>query len=142
MKIAIITSGLLPMPSVKDGAIETLLQYVIDYNEYYNNNINFDIYSIYDNNARKESTKYKNSKFIYVKNNKIMKKISDFVFKFFRNIQLYPDPNFEFQFIKNVFKLIKKINMTILLLRVKIILLIMLLGEPKSLLYYICIIIN
>ena len=108
MKIAIITSGLLPMPSVKDGAIETLLQYVIDYNEYNNNNINFDIYSIYDNNAREESTKYKNSKFIYVKNNKIMKKISDFVFKFFRKIQLYPDPNFEFQFIKNVFKLIKK----------------------------------
>ena len=32
-KIAIITGGILPIPAVKGGAIETLLQYYIDYNE-------------------------------------------------------------------------------------------------------------
>lgn len=36
MKIAILTSGILPVPAVQGGAVENLIDYYLDYNEKYN----------------------------------------------------------------------------------------------------------
>ena len=106
-KIAFITSGLLPMPAVKDGAIEMLLQNVIDLNEkeqkYY-----FDIYSIDDKTAELKSKEYKNTKFVYIKVNKFTYKVKQILLKIVRKLKLNNDPNFQSQFIKKVYKEISK----------------------------------
>lgn len=65
MKIAIITNGLLPVPSVKGGGVETLIQQFIDTNEE-KGIFDIDIYSIYDQDAKKKSKLYKKSKFIFL----------------------------------------------------------------------------
>lgn len=84
MKIAVVTSGLLPVPSVKGGAIETLVDSLVEENEK-NGKIDITIYSIYDKSAKQKYKldKRKNSKCIYICNipnlliriaNKILKK--------------------------------------------------------------------
>lgn len=105
-KIAIITSGLLPMPAVKDGAIEMLLQYTLDYNEI-NRNFNFDVFSIYDSSANLKSCEYRNTSFKYIKINKFFNLIYYNLCRIFRKLGFY-DPNFQYIYIKKVLKLLKK----------------------------------
>ena len=72
MKIAIVCSQGLPVPAVKGGAIETLVEIICKENEIYRE-LDIDVYSIYDNEAIESSKSYKNSKFIYsCKNKKYM----------------------------------------------------------------------
>ena len=72
MKKAIICSQGLPVPAVKGGAIETLVEIICKENEIYRE-LDIDVYSIYDNDAIESSKSYKNSKFIYsCKNKKYM----------------------------------------------------------------------
>ena len=72
MKIAIICSLWLPVPAVKGGAIETLVEIICKENEIYRE-LDIDVYSIYDDDAIESSKSYKNSKFIYsCKNKKYM----------------------------------------------------------------------
>ena len=105
-KIAVITSGLLPMPAVKDGAIEMLLQYTLDYNEI-NKNFNFDVFSIYDSSANLKSCEYRNTSFKYIKINKFFNLIYYNLCRIFRKFGFY-DPNFQYIYIKKVLKLLKK----------------------------------
>ena len=56
MKIAIVTSGGLPVPNVKGGGAETLITALLDMNENTNNEII--VYSIYDSRAIEVSKKY------------------------------------------------------------------------------------
>ena len=72
MKIAIICAQGLPVPAVKGGAIETLVEIICKENEIYRE-LDIDVYSIYDDDAIESSKSYKNSKFIYsCKNKKYM----------------------------------------------------------------------
>lgn len=68
MKIAFITSGLLPIPASKGGAIETLLDSFIEENERNKKNIEIVVYSIYDKDAKKMSKdlNYKKAKYKYI----------------------------------------------------------------------------
>ena len=104
-KIAVITSGLLPMPAIRGGAIETLLQYAIDYNEK-NQDFLYDIYCIYDNEAQLISKKYQNSTFNYISFNKV---ISNIYYNFCRVVRKLGcnDPNFQKLYIHNVCKKLK-----------------------------------
>lgn len=84
MKIAIITSGLLPLPAVKGGAIETLIDSFSKENES-QKKFAIDIYSLSSNKAKKiaEKQNYKLCNYIYISQfsslclriiNKILKK--------------------------------------------------------------------
>lgn len=85
MKIAIICSQGLPVPAVKGGAIETLVEIICKENEIYRE-LDIDVYSIYDDDAIESSKSYKNSKFIYsCKNKKYMSVKNKFV-SLFRKI--------------------------------------------------------
>lgn len=68
MNIAFITSGLLPLPATKGGAIETLLDSFVKENENSNKNVKITIYSIYDKTAKKRSKilDYSKTKYIYI----------------------------------------------------------------------------
>lgn len=76
-KIAIISSCSLPIPAIKGGAVETLIENIVKENE---NLKKIDLYiiSIYDKEASLQSNKYKYSKFVYFKKNWIIKQ-SDLV---------------------------------------------------------------
>ena len=52
------------MPAVKGGAIETLLQHVIDLNEK-NYDCDLTVISLYDPKALKKSHQYKHTRFVY-----------------------------------------------------------------------------
>ncbi|HIF9523263.1 TPA: glycosyltransferase family 4 protein [Photobacterium damselae] len=74
-KLLIVTNGTLPIPSVKGGAAETLLQTFIDYNER-NPKFNICIFSILDDIALEYSNEYKHTKYIYIDSNPVWYKLS------------------------------------------------------------------
>jgi len=86
-KIIIVNNGDLPLPAVKGGAVETLIDLLVNENEKYGD-FQFEIYSNYDEKAIKESQKFKNSKFIYVKQNGIVAKIKRFLIRIVNFIAL------------------------------------------------------
>ena len=85
MKIAIICSSGLPVPAVKGGAIETLVEIICKENEVYKK-LDIDVYSIYDEEAIIESKKYEKSNFIYLCKNKNYMKIRNKLVSFNRKI--------------------------------------------------------
>lgn len=75
-KICFITQCSLPVPTVKGGAVETLVEYLLDENEK-NPVFEFTVISVGDSEAEKESKKYSHARFLYVpegdsKKNKIL----------------------------------------------------------------------
>ena len=85
MKIAIICSSGLPVPAVKGGAIETLVEIICKENEVYKK-LDIDVYSIYDEEAIVESKKYEKSNFIYLCKNKNYMKVRNKLVSFNRKI--------------------------------------------------------
>ena len=66
MKIAIVTNGKLPLPSVNGGGVETLVNTILSVNEN-KGLLKIDIYSVYNNEAERKSRNYSYSKFVYYK---------------------------------------------------------------------------
>ncbi len=84
MKIAIITSGFLPIPATKGGAVETIIDNFMDKNEIYQQ-VDYHVYSIHDEEAIKEAQKYKKTKVHYKKVSffvKIMDKLIYYIAKY------------------------------------------------------------
>ena len=69
MKVAIIAPQGLPVPPVKGGAIETLIDIVLKENEKHHQ-LDIDVYTVYDQEAIKESKNYSNVNFIFLLKNK------------------------------------------------------------------------
>ncbi len=63
-EVAFITSGFLPVPETKGGAVESLVQNLIDENEKQKKK-KFIIFSIYEKEAEKKSQSYKNTEFLF-----------------------------------------------------------------------------
>lgn len=87
MKVAIISGGKLPVPAVKGGAVETGIQQLVEQNEIYKN-IELTVYSIYNDEAIIESKKYKNTEFIFIKDNKFYDIYSRILNKIFSKFKL------------------------------------------------------
>lgn len=85
MRIAIITSGFLPVPATKGGAVENLIVNILKENEK-NKKLNFKIFSIYEENAIKESKKYKYSDFEFLNIGKLVKILDKITFFIAKNI--------------------------------------------------------
>lgn len=85
MKIAIIGPQGLPVPAVKGGAIETLIDVIIEENEN-EKNLKIDVYTIYDKQAIEASMNYKKTKFVYLCKNKKIIKIRNKFISLFRRI--------------------------------------------------------
>lgn len=85
MNLAVITSGFLPVPATKGGAVENLLVNLIEENEE-QKNINFNIFSIYDKEAIEQSKKYKYTSFTFVKPNKLVSLLDKITFLIAKNI--------------------------------------------------------
>ncbi len=81
MNIAVITSGFLPVPPTKGGAVENLLYNLIKYNEK-EMKVNFNIFSIYDEKAEEEAKKLKYTKIRFYKINYFIKCLDKMIFIF------------------------------------------------------------
>lgn len=73
-KIAIVNNGKLPLPAVKGGAVECLIDLLLNENEKYGN-VRFEVFSIYDKDAAEASKKYKYASFVYVNEKSFSSKI-------------------------------------------------------------------
>lgn len=78
-RIAIISSGYFPVPAVKGGAVETLVERLIISNEKAHLN-NFVVYSIFDNDAYNKA-KYAFTDIKYIKNKSILKCLDKLAYK-------------------------------------------------------------
>ncbi|MEW4241089.1 glycosyltransferase family 4 protein [Priestia megaterium] len=66
MKIAIICNEIKPVPAVEGGAVETLVDLLIENNEEIQK-VEMDVYSKFNEKALETSTKFKNTNFRYIK---------------------------------------------------------------------------
>lgn len=69
MKVAIVTVGELPIPDVRGGGAETLIEHIIEKNEIYKE-MDITVYSIYDEKAEEKSKQFKKTKLVYLNRNK------------------------------------------------------------------------
>lgn len=65
-KICIISPGLLPVPAIEGGAVESLINHLIDENERFHK-VDFIVVSVSTKEAEKISQKYQYTEFVYIK---------------------------------------------------------------------------
>jgi len=83
MRIAIITSGILPVPAVQGGAVENLIDYALEYNETQHLH-DITVYSIYHEKINKhKALKSKFNHYVYVNRNKMLTKIGAKLYSYF-----------------------------------------------------------
>lgn len=85
MDLAIITSGYLPVPATKGGAVENLVQNLMKVNEN-KKNLNIKIFSIYEEKAVEEAIKYKETNVDFIKVGKIVKCFDRIIYFIAKNI--------------------------------------------------------
>ena len=105
IKIAMICASELPLPAVKGGGAETLMNNLIDENEI-KKELKIDVYSYYNSEALNKSHLYKESSFYYYKSNKF-DRIIDVFYRVIRRITLRKGIYISC-FLKSVCKEIKK----------------------------------
>lgn len=80
MKIAILTSGILPVPAVQGGAVENLIDFYLDYNNIYKLH-DITIYSIKDPKTNKHKATLSNvNHYYYIDTNSILGKIRKWLY--------------------------------------------------------------
>ena len=96
-KLCFITQCSLPIPTVKGGAVETLVEYIINENEK-TGNFKFTVISIWDEKAEKRSKEYKYTDFVYINHkSKKINKILLFVYKVLKYMNIYIPFSLEFK---------------------------------------------
>ncbi|MBP1593912.1 MAG: ytcC [Bacteroidetes bacterium] len=107
MNVAIVTSGILPVPPVKGGAVENLVKFYLDYNEVQNVDIQFTVYSVYDKLVpNTDLLKYKKTKFVFINTSIFISKLRKLLFRF-TSRNLYYHHSWEF-FISEVAHRVKE----------------------------------
>lgn len=66
MKVAFLTVGISPVPATKGGAVENLVEDLLDENEI-KHYVDFSVLSLYEEKAYKKAKGYKNSNFYFIK---------------------------------------------------------------------------
>lgn len=82
-RIAVIAPGNLPIPSVLDGAIETLTTFLIQQNEI-EGKVAFTVFSPYHEKAESVASQYKNTKFKFFRRNILVSKVYNLFFRLLR----------------------------------------------------------
>lgn len=85
MKVLIISSCSLPIPAINGGAVETLIENIVKQNEIYKK-MNLSVISLYNEDAIRMSSLYKNTNFIYFKKNNLVKCMDSIITKIMRCI--------------------------------------------------------
>lgn len=83
--IAIITSGYFPVPAAMGGAVEALDENLIRQNEI-EKKVHFVVFSCHNDKAKKDSEKYQNSSFIFIRTPKIISFADKLIYWIAKNI--------------------------------------------------------
>ena len=86
-RIAIMNNGTLPIPSVLGGAVETLVQLLVDTNEK-EKQMQLEILSIDNVNAREKAKEYRYTHFHFVSTSSILNRMTDFLKRCYNFIAL------------------------------------------------------
>lgn len=78
MKLLIISSGVLPLPPVNGGAVENLIDMLLQDNEI-NKKYDITVYSVFNSEAIEKSIKYKNCKFKFIENSSKIYKFKKYI---------------------------------------------------------------
>lgn len=104
--IAILTAGVLPVPPVKGGAVENLIEYILQYNER-KTHYPIKVYGIKDDNITPGLlSKYSHCQFDLIKTNGVSVKIKRFIYKLTHTSKYYhsTDEYFAYQAIRKIQK--------------------------------------
>ena len=115
MKVAIITSGFLPVPASKGGAVENLVMNLIRKNEE-RKEIDFTIFSVFDKDAQGESLKFNCSTFEFIKISKLISIMDKFIFFVAKKI-LKKENSQSYRYILQRLQYLKKLFVLVNLLR-------------------------
>ena len=74
LKITIITNGTLPVPSTKGGAVENLIEILLNLNEDFND-FQLTIFTTFDYKSKQISKNYKNTNFYFIQTESILYKL-------------------------------------------------------------------
>lgn len=85
MKVAFLTVGTSPVPATKGGAVENLIEDLLDENEK-QHCFDFSVLSLYEDKALEQSKKYKYSDFYFIKCPRIIKNLDRCVYWIAKNI--------------------------------------------------------
>lgn len=105
MRIAIITSGILPIPAVQGGAVENLIDFYLEYNELHALH-NITVYSVYHPDVNLHTKEAKYTTYNYIRIHTIWYRIKKHIYKYFHK-EFYYNYHLEF-FLKEIIKDIKK----------------------------------
>ncbi len=103
-KLCIITPMFLPVPAVRGGAVEHLINVIIDQNEL-NDDIKIDLYTVYDN---KIVSNHKNTKIIQIRLNVFMLIVQKCINKFLNIFKINKYYDFNFFKFKEIVKTVNK----------------------------------
>ena len=107
MKIAILTSGILPVPAVQGGAVENLIDFYLDYNNRHKLH-DITIYSTYDEKTASHPALQSDvNHYKYIKTNSLTARIRKRISRFFQKQNRYYDFHIEY-FIREAIKEIRK----------------------------------
>lgn len=102
--ICLFSPGVLPIPVTKGGAIETLIDILIEQNEIYQN-VKFLVISVKDKSIIEKNVEYKYTQIVYVKKNHIADKIYGLTYRVLRRIFKLQLPFASLYYLKAFFKL-------------------------------------
>lgn len=85
IKVAIVTSGYFPVPASMGGAVEALIQNLMDENEK-QNQVEFVIFSSFDKKAVQQSKKYQQTNFHFIKTPKLLQWLDLLIYYVFKKI--------------------------------------------------------
>ncbi len=85
MKFAVITSGFLPVPATKGGAVENLIENFLKMNEE-STDYEITVFSVYDQQAIKEAKKLKNTHVVFIKSNFVVDILDKSIFFLAKNV--------------------------------------------------------
>lgn len=112
----------LPIPAVKGGAVSTLIESLVKENSL-QGKVNIELVSIYDETAQRISKKYKNTKFIWIKLPKIIKKLDAITDGILQKLKIAKKPKEYFRklyVINKTKKILEKKCMMQLLFRIQV----------------------
>ena len=115
MKIAVLTSGILPIPAVQGGAVENLIDYYLEYNDIHKLH-DITVFSVYNKKVRKQSAlKSEVNHYKYVNTQSLLFKIGAKIFAKRQRKQFYYYYQIEY-FLELIIKKMKKSHFDLIIL--------------------------
>lgn len=108
MKVAIISSGFLPIPSSKGGAVESLVESLLKKNEVYGD-LEIEVFSIFDEESNNMALQYKKTNFCFIKKSKFAVLFDKCIYWCVKNI-LKKENSHSYRFLLQRLHYLKKVS--------------------------------